>query len=58
MNPFTNPEMFKIDLLPFKRSAAGTVGGKVRARNANGDAVPGLRTKNSERHKANHAKKK
>jgi hypothetical protein len=58
VNPFTHPELFKIDLLSHKRSAAGAAGGKVRARNANGEAVPGLKTKNSEKYKDNHAKKK
>jgi len=46
-NAFTAPHLFKLDTLSFKRSAAGAAGGKVRAQNADGDAVPALRTKNS-----------
>ncbi len=50
-NAFTNPEMFKLDMSSFKRSAAGMVGGAARARSSSGDAVPQLNTKNAEKHK-------
>ena len=49
-NAFT-PGLFKIDMLPFKKSAAGTVGGKARAANIGGDAAPMLNTKNAEKYK-------
>ena len=50
-NAFNTPSLFKIDTLPFKRSAAGMVGGRVRSANADGDAVPTLKTKNTQRYR-------
>jgi len=37
-NAFNTPGLFKIDMLSFKKSASGTVGGKVRSANTNGNA--------------------
>ena len=50
-NAFTNPELFKLDMSTFKRSAAGAVGGAARAKSSKGDAVPQLNTKNADKHK-------
>lgn len=50
-NAFTNPELFKLDMSTFKKSAAGMVGGAARAKSSKGDAVPQLNTKNADRHK-------
>jgi hypothetical protein len=50
-NAFNTPSLFKIDTLSFKRSAAGMVGGRVRSANADGDAVPALKTKNTEKYR-------
>ena len=53
-NAFNTPGLFKIDMLPFKKSASGAVGGKVRSANTNGNAPPMVNTKNS----ANYTKVK
>jgi hypothetical protein len=37
--------------LPFKKSASGTVGGKVRSANTNGKAPPMINSKNSEKYR-------
>lgn len=50
-NAFNTPGLFTIDMLPFKKSASGTVGGKVRSANTNGKAPPMLNTKNSEKYR-------
>ncbi len=50
-NAFNTPGLFKIDTLAFKRSAAGTVGGKVRAANTNGNAPPMVDSQNAEKYR-------
>lgn len=45
MNAFTNPNLFKIDTLAFKRSASGAVGGRARAKNVTGSIVPMMKPK-------------
>ena len=49
-NAFNTPGLFKIDMLSFKKSASGTVGGKVRSANTNGNAPPMVNSKNAERY--------
>ena len=49
-NAFNTPGLFKIDMLSFKKSASGTVGGKVRSANTNGKAPPMINSKNSEKY--------
>tara|TARA_R110000737_G_scaffold270107_1_gene277299 strand:- start:622 stop:804 length:183 start_codon:yes stop_codon:yes gene_type:complete len=50
-NAFNTPGLFKIDTLGFKRSAAGTVGGKVRSANTNGNAPPIVNSPNAEKYR-------
>ena len=50
-NAFNSPGLFKIDMLSFKKSASGTVGGKVRSANTNGKAPPMINSKNSEKYR-------
>ena len=48
-NAFNTPGLFKIDMLPFKKSTSGTVGGKVRSANTNGNAPPMINSQNAEK---------
>jgi hypothetical protein len=50
-NAFNTPGLFKIDMLPFKKSASGTVGGKVRSANTNGNAPPMVNSTNAEKYR-------
>jgi|TARA_R110000782_G_scaffold208193_1_gene296641 hypothetical protein len=50
-NAFNSPGLFKIDMLSFKKSASGTVGGKARSANTNGKAPPMINSKNSEKYR-------
>lgn len=57
-NAFNTPGMFKPDMTSFRKSKAGLIGGAASAKKSNGDAVPGLDTKNSRKWKKQNEEKK
>jgi len=57
-NAFNTPGLFKPDMASFRKSKSGIYGGAARAKSANGDAVPGLDTKNSRKWKKRDEEKK
>jgi hypothetical protein len=46
VNPFTNPEMFKIDTKSLTRTAQKSIGGQKRAQQLNGQPVAGMGQRN------------
>ena len=49
MNPFTNPEMFKIDTKSLTSTANKSKGGQKRAEQLNGQPVVGMGQRNLEK---------